>query len=169
MLKALATVFRWILTPFLVLFLLFEEWGWVPLSALLKRLARLPLWAWLELQVTRLPPWAALLVLLTPSVLLLPVKLVSLFLIHHGQVALGITVLVSAKLAGTALLARIFQLTEPALMQFAWFAKWYPRWKSWKDRLLQNVRTSKLWQLGRSVKTRVKSVAAVWLGKLKSW
>ena len=169
MIKGLTTAIRWILTPFVAIILLFEEWGWVPLSALLKRLARLPLWAWLERQITRLPAWAALLVLAVPAVLLFPIKLMALFLIRHGQVTLGITVLISAKLLGTALVARLFQLTEPALMQFGWFAKWYPRWKAWKDRLLEGIRASKLWLLSRSLKARVKTSVVSWLRKLKAW
>jgi hypothetical protein len=63
----------------------------------------------------------------------------------------------SAKLLGTAILARLFQLTQPALMQFAWFAKWYPRWKNWKDGLMDKVRQSEPWQavirFKRSAKT----------------
>jgi hypothetical protein len=156
MFKALGTVLRWIFTPFLALLLLFEEWGWEPLAALLQRLARLPLWAWCERKITQLPPWAALLVLLVPAVALFPIKLLALFLIRHGQFVLGFTVLIAAKLVGTAFVARLFQLTLPALMQFAWFARWYPRWKTWKDRLLDYIRASAFWQMGRRIKTRAK-------------
>ncbi|MGA8516352.1 MAG: hypothetical protein WB821_16440, partial [Burkholderiaceae bacterium] len=108
MFKTLATVLRWIFTPFFALFLIFEEWGWVPLSALMGRLARLPLWAKLERKIARLPPWAALVVLGLPTLALLPIKLLALYLLGQGQAAWGVTVLVGAKLVGTALLARLF-------------------------------------------------------------
>jgi hypothetical protein len=166
MFKALGTVLRWLFTPFIALFLLFEEWGWEPLAALIQRLSRLPIWAWCERKITQLPPWGALLVLMVPAVALFPIKLLALFLIHHGQFALGFTVLVAAKLVGTAFVARLFQLTLPALMQFAWFARWYPRWKAWKDRLMDYIRASAVWQLGKRIKARVKvglhSARALW-------
>jgi hypothetical protein len=36
-----------------------------------------------------------------------------------------------AKVAATALLARIFELTQPALMQIDWFARPYRRFNLW--------------------------------------
>lgn len=136
---------RYLVLSVLVLVLLFEEWGWEPLQALLGRLARLPLWAKLEGWLARLPPWAALLAFGIPFVALLPFKVLALFLFAHGHVTLGLIVALSAKLAGTALLARLFHLLQPALMQLPWFARWYPRWKAWKDDLLRKVRASPPW------------------------
>jgi hypothetical protein len=166
MFKALSTILRWIFTPFLALLLLFEEWGWEPLAALLQRLSRLPLWAWCERKITQLPPWGALLVLMVPAAGLFPIKLLALYLIRHGQFALGFSVLIAAKLVGTAFVARLFQLTLPALMQFAWFARWYPRWKAWKDRLMDHIRASAFWQMGKRAKTRaqhgLREARSVW-------
>lgn len=169
MLEGFLMVMRWIFTPFIALFLLFEEWGWVPLAALLRRLKDIPFWAWCEKRIGQLPPWAALIFLLAPSIGLLPAKFMALWLISHGQYALGMFVLLSAKLVGTALLARLFELTQPALMQFGWFAKWYPRWKAWKDKLLATIRSSRVWQLGRSIKLQVKSLMAPHWLKVKTW
>lgn len=169
MLKGFMMVMRWLFTSFIALFLLFEEWGWIPLAALLRRLKNIPLWAWCEQRITQLPPWAALLLLLAPSIGLLPAKLMALWLIRHGQYGLGMFVLLCAKLVGTAFLARLFELTQPALMKFAWFVKWYPRWKTWKDALLAHIRASPLWQLGRNLKLQVKSWLAPRLTKLKAW
>jgi hypothetical protein len=163
MLKALGTILRWIFTPFLALLLLFEEWGWEPLAALLQRLSHLPLWDWCERKISQLPPWAALLVLLVPAAALFPIKLLALFLIRHGQFFLGFTVLIGAKLVGTAFVARLFQLTLPALMQFAWFARWYPRWKAWKDRIMDYIRASTVWQMGKRIKAGLRrSARRVW-------
>jgi hypothetical protein len=167
MFKGLGTVLRWIFTPFLALLLLFEEWGWEPLAALLQRLSRLPIWAWCERKITQLPPWAALLVLLVPAVALFPIKLLALFLIRHGQFVLGFTVLIAAKLVGTAFVARLFQLTLPALMQLAWFARWYPRWKAWKDSLMDYIRASAVWQMGKRIKTGLRRSARSAWSKLR--
>jgi len=139
----------------LVPILLFEEWGWEPLAALVRRLARLPLWARTENWLRKLPPWGALLAFLLPVLLLLPVKVLALFLFGRGHAASGVTVLIVAKLIGTAFVARIFQLVEGALMRIPLFARWYPRWKAWKDRVLTLVRESRPWRLVRALNRRI--------------
>lgn len=159
MLKGLGTVLRWILTPFIALLLVFEEWGWEPLAALAARLARLPVWARIERWIASLPRWGALVVMGAPTLALFPIKLLALYFLGNGQAAIGTTVLVVAKLVGTALLARLFHLTQPALMQFDWFAKWYPRWKAWKDGLMNQVRASVVWQAGRRIKSTLRRAA----------
>ncbi len=142
---------RVLLAP-VVLLLLFEEWGWAPLAALAARLARLPLWARLERWIGALSAWAALALFLAPMLALFPVKLAALFLLAHGKFKTALMLLVAAKLLGTAVLARLFQLTQPALMQLAWFAYWYPRWKAWKDGLLARVHVSAAWQRAREIR-----------------
>jgi hypothetical protein len=154
----LRRILRGTFTLLLALVLLFEEWGWEPLAALLARLARLPMWAWVERQIARLPPWGAVAIFALPALALLPVKLLALFAIGRGHTMLGVGVLLAAKLLGTAVLARLFTLTQPALMRLAWFARWYPRWKTWKDAIFQQVRHSGPWRAGR----RLKSRARVW-------
>jgi hypothetical protein len=143
-------------TALLALVLLFEEWGWEPLQALLAKLARLPLRAWVESRIARLPPWAAVAVFALPAVALLPVKLLALFLIGRHHAFMGLCVLLGAKVIGTALLARLFTLTQPALMRLAWFARWYPRWKHWKDGIIDQVRASPAWRMGRRIKARTR-------------
>jgi hypothetical protein len=73
-----------------------------------------------------------------------------------GHTVLGLGLLIGAKLFGTAVMARLFQLTQPALMQYGWFARLYPRWKSWKDGLIVWVRASSVWQQARIIKAQAK-------------
>jgi hypothetical protein len=87
-----------------------------------------------------------------PALLLLPVKLAALALIAHGQRLLGVTVIVAAKLLGTAIVARLFTLTRPALMQLPWFVRLHARWTTWKHALLARVRASWAWRWGRVVR-----------------
>jgi hypothetical protein len=142
----LRRLLRHAFTALLALVLLFEEWGWEPLAALLARLARLPLWAWVERRIAALPPWGAMAMFAAPALALVPVKLLALYLLGRGHALAGLAVLVGAKLVGTALLARLFTLTQPALMRLAWFARWYPRWKTWKDGVIAQVRASHVWR-----------------------
>jgi hypothetical protein len=152
LLHLLKTLAIWLLA----LLILFEEWGWEPLARVLGRLAELPIIGWLERRIARLPPYAALAVFFVPAVLLLPIKLLALWIIGRGHALLGVAVIVIAKLAGTAIVARLFMLTKPALMRLAWFAHWYARWTAWKDALLARVRASPAWQAGRKLKAGVK-------------
>lgn len=157
---------RYIAMAALAVVLLFEEWGWEPLAAALARLARLPLWAWLERRIAALPPWAAVLVFFVPMVALFPIKLLALYLFAKGYATAGLGLLLAAKLAGTAVLARLFSLTQPALMRLAWFAYGYPRWKAWKDALFEKVRRSAPWRAGRHMKRRIK---ARWQALRRTW
>ena len=163
----LKRILRSLVFGILAIVLLFEEWGWEPLANLFRRLARLPLWARLERQIAGLPKWGALLVFGVPMVALLPVKLLALYLFGQGHAVTGLVLLIAAKLLGTALLARLFQLTQPALMQFTWFARWYPRWKAWKDGLMAKIRQSEPWCMGRRIKALAKARAKVWAAAMR--
>jgi hypothetical protein len=156
---------RWLRRGFealAALVILFEEWGWEPLRRALAWVARWPPLAWLERRIAALPPYAALATFLLPTLLLLPIKLLALWLIGQGRAGLGLLVIVVAKLVGTALVARLFQLTQPALMRLAWFARLYGRWTAWKGALLAEVRASWAWRVGRVVKRRIAQRLARW-------
>lgn len=140
------------------LLLLFEEWGWQPLSNLLARLARFPLWAMTERMIAGLPPYGALLVLAVPSAVLIPAKLIGVYMFATGHFVVAMMVIFFAKVASTALIARIFLLTKPALMQIGWFARAYEGFMPWKDRLFAYIRASWVWRTGRVVKWRAKRV-----------
>lgn len=155
--QILRKILRGIFIPLIGGLLLFEEWGWQPLAAAFARLARLPVWSALERKIAQLPPTGALLAFGVPMLTLLPVKLLALYLFGQGQTALGLVLLFSAKIGGTALMARLFQLTQPALMQLRWFAWWYPRWKNWKDGVLHEVRQSVAWRTGQQFKRQAKA------------
>lgn len=158
--RLLTTLFNFTIGPVLALILIFEEWGWEPLSRLLGYLAHLPLWARMEAFIARLPPYGALVAFFAPALMLLPVKLLALYWISRGHALLGIVVVLTAKMLGTAAVARLFALTQPALMRLAWFARWYGRWVPWKDALIARVKGSPIWR------TTAASVRAIrhWIG-----
>jgi hypothetical protein len=147
----------------LALVVLFEEWGWEPLQRALGRLAKLPLIGALERWIGTLQPRAAMAVFVLPSLLLLPVKVLALWLIGSGHALLGAATVVAAKLVGTALVARLFSLTRPALMQLAWFAALHGRWVAWKDAAMARVRASWPWRAGRVMKRAAQRRWARWV------
>lgn len=140
----------------LALVILFEEWGWRPLAALLAHLARIGVVARLEAAIVALPPWPALGVFLVPSLLFLPLKLAALWLISGGHAVSATALFVFAKVAGTALYARIFQLTQPRLMQLVWFASLYHWFMPWKEALVAHARSTAVWQAAVALKARAK-------------
>ena len=150
LLRALGRLAAW---P-LALLILFEEWGWEPLQRGMVRLGHALGLQGLEARIRTLPPYAALAVFLVPSLLLLPVKLLALWLIAHGHAVEGMLVIVAAKIAGTALVARLFTLTRDALLRLAWFAYVYGRWTGFKEAMLERVRASWPWRWGRAMKRR---------------
>jgi len=167
-LKLLKRILRALLLAPVALLLLFEEWGWEQLAAGFAALGRLPWWGQLERRITRLPPWAALLVFGVPVGALVPIKLLALYLFGKGHVMLGVGLVLAAKLTGTALAARLFQLTQPALMQLKWFARLYTPWKNWKDRLLDQVRSSWPWRMAHQLKVRVSVHMKVWRIRIRA-
>jgi hypothetical protein len=142
------------------LVIVFEEWGWRPLAELVGWLARWRPWAAIEAAITRLPPYAALVIFVLPTALLLPLKFLALFLVARGQIVLAGLLFVAAKLVATALIARLYMLTEPALMQIGWFAWGCHALMPWKDALTARVRSSWVWRKCRLLNERVKRAVA---------
>jgi len=140
---------RALLLALAALVLFIEEWGWRPLTAWAARLARWPPLARLEDRIRALPPRLALATFLVPAVALFPVKLLALWLIHLGHALLGVLVIVAAKLLGTALVGRLFILTEAQLMQYAWFARALGWWRRTKQRVKDAVHSLPLWRQTR--------------------
>jgi hypothetical protein len=143
----------------LALVVLFEEWGWRPLAEWLGQLRRLRLVARLEGWIQTLPPYGALAAFILPSLLLLPLKLIGLYLIANGQKLAAIGLIAFAKITGTAIVARLFILTSPQLMRIGWFARGYGIVMPWKDSVYAQIRASWAWRYGRMLKAKVKQIA----------
>jgi len=151
-------VLRTALQILLALIIVFEEWGWQPLADLLGRLAKWRPWAAVETTIARLPPYAALVVFVLPSAVLLPLKFLAVFLVAKGQIVLAGLLFLAAKVVATALIARLFLLTQPALMQIGWFARGYDTVMPWKDALVERVHESWVWRAARIWKERARRV-----------
>lgn len=179
-LRALARAARLVLQTLIALIIVFEEWGWRPLAAALAQLGRLKPIAWLEAQIQRLPPYGALLVFGAPSILILPLKLVAVFLIASGREFEATLLFIGAKIVGTAIVARLFQLTEAQLLRIPWFARVYGVFMPWKNALTEWIHESWPWRYGRVVKERVRrwarpftqairAEAATLFARVKAW
>ncbi len=125
---------------------LFEEWGWDALQAVAAWLARVLRLQALERWLVALPPYGALAMLLLPSIAILPIKLLGVWLLAKGQWLASLLLVGTAKIAGTAVLARLFALLKPQLMTIAWFARGFEAWTAWKNRWLAALRATAAWQ-----------------------
>ena len=153
--KLLWRAMRGVLLALAAVILAIEEWGWRPLTAWAARIAEWPPLARLEARIRSASPRTALLLFLVPAVLLFPVKLLALWFIHMGRTGLGLIVILAAKLLGTALVGRLFIITEPLLMQFAWFARSLAWWRSTKGRIKLALRNSAGWQAASRLRRRI--------------
>jgi hypothetical protein len=159
---------RWLVAPLVAgaaLVLLLEEWLWNDLAGLAAAISRrLPL-AWLEARIRGLPPWAAVTLFGSPTLLVFPVKLVALWLVARGHPAIGFATLVLAKIGGTALLARLYALTEPQLLSIAWFARVRARVLDFKERVHEAIRAAAVYRALRARALQLRAAAAGWLGR----
>lgn len=146
--------------PFVILaaiFVLVEDWLWDDLLRLMAAIGRLPVFRQIEMLIANLPPYAALAMFATPSLLLIPVKLAALWFIAHGQPALGFLTAVAAKVAGTALVARIYSLTHKKLLLIGWFAWLHVRFVAFKAKVYSVIKASYIYQTAHEQYLRLKA------------
>ncbi|MCY2957734.1 MAG: hypothetical protein NT107_11935 [Planctomycetota bacterium] len=127
-----------------------EEWLWESLVKVTAVIARLPILRRLETWVRRLPPWAAMVAFILPVLILLPVKVMAFWFLATGHVRSGVLVFIGGKVLGTALLARLFTLTKPALLQVAWFCRCFAWFTSVRDRVYLYVKSLRAMQVAKA-------------------
>ncbi|ELX10280.1 putative membrane protein [Janthinobacterium sp. HH01] len=137
------------------LLLLLEDWLWDIGMRVLRRLSSWPPLHRLEDWICSLGPYAALTLFVLPAALLFPVKLLALWAMANGHALLGLLVILLAKLAGAAAVARIFLLTRPVLMTIVWFARLLHWFLALKERWITRLRATAAWR-------RVDALAKAW-------
>lgn len=128
------------------LLLLLEDWLWDIGMRVLRRLSAWPPLHRLEAWICSLGPHAALALFVLPALMLFPVKLLALWAMTHGHALLGLLVIVLAKLAGAAAVARIFLLTRPVLLTIVWFARLLHWFLALKERWIARLRATAAWR-----------------------
>ncbi|HEX6703261.1 MAG TPA: hypothetical protein VF169_00765 [Albitalea sp.] len=146
---------RAVLLVIAALIIAIEEWGWRPLTAWAARIAAWPPLVRLEARIRSASPRVALVLFLIPALLLFPVKMLALWVIHLGHTKTGVLVILLAKLLGTALVGRLFIITEPQLMRFAWFARALGWWRATKQRVREALARSRALRAARRLRRRI--------------
>jgi hypothetical protein len=145
------------LIVFAALLMFLEEWLWNHLVNFTKWVAKARVFRWIEAKLAALPPYAAMAVLLGPAALLLPVKLIAVYLMTQGKVKTGIAIILAAKVIGTAIVARLFTVCRPALMSVPWFRRLFESILRLKERLYTAIKSMAAWKFAVRVKNRIKS------------
>ena len=149
---AVSRILRSLLLALAAIVIFIEEWGWRPLSAMVARLGRWPPLGRLEARISTAPRRVALLLFLVPAIMLVPVKVLALWLIGDGHATLGISLIVLAKLVGTAIVGRLFVLLERQLLSFVWFARALDWWHRTRQRVMAALRASMFWRMMRAMR-----------------
>ena len=114
----------WVL---LAILFLIEAWFWDHVEPVIARIV-----AWISLRelkatlsrwIEHLSPAMTLPVFLVPVAPLYPLKLVALAMIAQGQLTAGILMFAFLQVIGLGIVAFIFDLTKPKLLQPTWFAR----------------------------------------------
>jgi hypothetical protein len=163
---------RWIASWFtgaVALLFLIEEWLWNRLKQAMALLGRLPVLRQLERRIADLPPaWAAL-VFLAPSTLILPIKLFAVKMIMTGHLLRGAGVILAAKIAATALFARVYVLTQPSLMRVRWFVRLHALVLRWRVRVHAQVESRPVWRSMRRKMLQWRAATEAQDGRAGRW
>jgi hypothetical protein len=134
------------LVPVAAAIVFFEQTLIRYLNRVTAAIAAWPPIARLEARLVRLPPYWALLTFVTPSILILPIKLAAFWFGMHRQYGLALGSVILGKLLATAILARLYRILRPSLMAIPWFAWADTRFFSWRDRAYAFVKSLPAWQ-----------------------
>jgi len=163
---------RLLAAPFVLLaavIILLEDWLWDDLARIAAAIGRLPIFHQIEALVVRLPPYGALIFFGAPSLLLVPVKLAALYFISHGHPTFGLATIIVAKVAGTALVARIFNLTRPALLRISWFAWLHNRFVAFKTRIYESIKSTSIYKSAHRQNLRMRAALKAWIGRRRGF
>jgi hypothetical protein len=134
------------------------------LNVMMAAVARWPVVARFEAWLVTLPPWGAVLAFALPSIIILPVKVSALWFAAHHRFALATASVVLGKILATAILARLYRILRPTMMQLRWFAWADTKFFAWRDWAYAFVRSLPAWQQARALIEKVRA----WLAELVS-
>ena len=122
----------------LALLFLLEAWLWEHLRPVVGYVVELIRWDALKARVAQwiahLPPAATLLIFLLPVLLLLPLKIAGVWMLARGSWLGAMATLAFAKVVSMGLMAFIFDLTRPKLLQLGWFRWLYQHVIAWLEK-----------------------------------
>ena len=153
-----------LLVPVAAAIVFFEDVLLHYLGLAMAAIARWPPIARIEGWLAGLPPWAALIAFVAPSTLVLPVKLAAVWFAMQGKFVLATGAIVLGKVVATALVARLYKILRPTLLQLSWYLRAETWLFDFRDRVYGFVRALPAWQAAANAIRRAKA----WLVELVS-
>jgi universal stress protein family protein len=83
-------------------------------------------------------------------------RLVALYLIAYGQPIIGLMTFIGARIIGTALVARIFALTQRNLLRIGWFTWLYDRFLAFKTHVHEAVKSTGVYKAAHRLRLRMR-------------
>jgi len=140
------------LTLLAMLIVLFEATFWRWMTALGHYLAdRIPFFSSVERIIDRMSPRWVGTIFIIPLLVLIPVHLAATWLLFHRHFATAIAMLVSLKIIGTAISARLFALAKPKLLLLPSFAFAYRHVTGWIRFAHEYVENLPAWRATRRI------------------
>ncbi len=149
-------VIRIILIVLASLWMLFEDWVWDSILAVMEKVGRLKVVRTFETFLGRQNKYLLLSLFVFPFFIMIPAKLFGIYLIAKGMVIRGISIFVIAKAIITALVTRLFVISKDKLLLIKSFAAFYFWMTEKKEWLQAEVRKLRAWQLAREFIRKLK-------------
>ena len=151
-----------LLLSLLAIFLIIEEWLWDLLTSFGHWLVQ-----WLHLEsleqwLSETSPAMALVAFSIPILIVTPINLAALGLLANGLILQGILMEVLAKLLGTLLVTRVFALTKPQLLTFAFLNIIYTTINRWLQWAHQKITETPVYRWAKQLKIEAKARIAAW-------
>jgi hypothetical protein len=131
------------------LWIMFEEWVWDSIMAVMEKIGRLKMINRIESVLIKQNPYLLLSLFLFPFFIMIPAKIYGLYLVAEGKTWRGISIFVLAKGFITAFITRLFYISRDKLMQIRAFAVSYSWIKEKKDWLYAELNKIPAWQAAR--------------------
>jgi hypothetical protein len=146
-------IMKKLLLSFLAIFLIIEEWLWDLLTVLGRSLFQFLNLEQFEQWLRQTTANMALVALSVPILTVTLINLMAFGLIAKGLVLQGILTEVFAKLIGTLLVARVFALTKPQLLTFAFLRVTYTTIIYWLQWAHQKITDTAIYRWAKQWKT----------------
>ena len=148
-----------VLTPPLIvvasLLMWIEDTLWHWLKKLTGWISLIPLVHKFEVVIAGLPPYAMMAVFLMPMTLLFPIKVLAVYWMTRGYWMASLTAIATAKIVGTAIVARMYVVCHDKLMTIVWFHRLHDWLIATRDQLFGYVRALPIYRL---IRTRLLSL-----------
>jgi hypothetical protein len=122
----------------------------------IAQLSRLTLFQRLGAGIARLPPYAVLVLLAVPFIIIEPIKVFALYWIASGHLTQGSLLLVAAHILSILICDRIYHAGHAQLMQIGWFKILMDWLIGFRDRGVAWIKSSAVWIAVRNAAQRLR-------------